>query len=201
MPWMEERFQSDGKMLDICLDWVEGKRACVRKLLQVSLSLLHSMPYFLLFTIMSAYALLLVSECFSFIPLMLVAIQQWFIYWVGRYNDLHSCCKLQYHFTIAISKIVVQQSFPYCKWWSLYDIWKWLFYNYRIAGNFWGSKLSRIHPKIIFMKLIFANFSIQPFCTVLFIISQISKNREKSESYWPRKFLAIRYLLLPVVKW
>ena len=32
----------------------------------------HTMP--LLFTIMSAYALLLVSECFSFIPLMLVAI-------------------------------------------------------------------------------------------------------------------------------
>ena len=39
-------------------------------------------------------------------------------------------------------------------------------------------------------------FIIQPFCTVLFIISQIlfsriSKNCEKSESYWPRKFQAI----------
>ena len=32
----------------------------------------HAMP--LLFTIMSAYALLLVSEYFSFIPLMLVAV-------------------------------------------------------------------------------------------------------------------------------
>ena len=29
---------------------------------------------------------------------------------------------------------------------------------YRIAGNFRGSKLSRIRPKIIFMDLIFANF-------------------------------------------
>ena len=69
---------------------------------------------------------------------------------------------------------------------------------YRIAGNFRGSKLSWIHPKIIFTELIFANFIIQPFCTVLFIISRISlsrisKNREKSKSYWPRKFPAIRY--------
>ena len=72
--------------------------------------------------------------------------------------------------------------------------------SYCIARNFQGSKLSRIHPKIIFMDLIFANFIIQPFCTVLFIISRIlfswiSKNREKSKSYWPRKFPAIRYLL------
>ena len=42
--------------------------------------------------------------------------------------------------------------------------------SYRIAGNFRGSKLSRIHPKIIFTELIFANFIILPFCTVLFII-------------------------------
>ena len=70
---------------------------------------------------------------------------------------------------------------------------------YSIAGNFRGSKLLRIHPKIIF-TLIFANFIIQPFCTVLFIISrflfsQISKNHKKSESYWPQKFPAIRYLI------
>ena len=69
-------------------------------------------------------------------------------------------------------------------------------YKYHIAGNFRGSKLSRIRPKIIFTELIFANFIIQPFCTVLFIIlrilfSRISKNRKKSESYWPRKFPAI----------
>ena len=43
---------------------------------------------------------------------------------------------------------------------------------YRIAGNFRGSKLSQIHPKIIFTDLIFANFIIQPFCTVLFIIRE-----------------------------
>ena len=76
--------------------------------------------------------------------------------------------------------------------------------NYRIAGNFRGSKLSRIRPKIIFTELIFANFIIQPFCTVLFIISRIlfsriSKNREKSESYWPRKFPAIRYYFLQLI--
>ena len=70
--------------------------------------------------------------------------------------------------------------------------------RYRIAGNFRGSKLSRICPKIIFTDLIFVNFIIQPFCTVLFIISRIlfswiSKNCEKSESYWPWKFPAIRY--------
>ena len=57
----------------------------------------------------------------------------------------------------------------------------------------YSCKLSQIRPKIIFTELIFANFIIQPFCTVLFIISQIlflriSKNHEKSESYWPRKF-------------
>ena len=34
---------------------------------------------------------------------------------------------------------------------------------YRIAGNFRGSKLSRIRPKIIFTELIFANFIILPF--------------------------------------
>ena len=67
--------------------------------------------------------------------------------------------------------------------------------GYRIAGNFQGSKLSRICPKIIFTELFFMNFIIQPFCTVFFIISrilfsQISINRE---SYWPRKFPAIRY--------
>ena len=45
-----------------------------------------------------------------------------------------------------------------------------LFLYYRIAGNFRGSKLSRIRPKIIFTELIFANFIILPFCTVLFII-------------------------------
>ena len=53
----------------------------------------------------------------------------------------------------------------------------------------------------MFMELIFANIIILPFCTVLFIILQIlflriSQNHEKSESYWPRKFLAIRYMLL-----
>ena len=63
-----------------------------------------------------------------------------------------------------------------------------LHYRYRIAGNFQGSKLSRIRPKIIFTELIFTNFIIQPFCTVLFIILQIlflriSINREKSESF------------------
>ena len=42
--------------------------------------------------------------------------------------------------------------------------------NYCIAGNFRGSKLSRIRPKIIFTELIFTNFIILPFCTVLFII-------------------------------
>ena len=73
--------------------------------------------------------------------------------------------------------------------------------KYRIAGNFRGSKLLRIHPKIIFTELFFANFIIQPFCTVLSIISrilvsQISKNHEKCESYWPRKFPAIRYNLI-----
>ena len=71
-----------------------------------------------------------------------------------------------------------------------------LFQFYCIAGNFRGRKLLRIRPKIIFTELIFANFIIQPFYTVLFIISQIlfsqiSKNCKKSESYWPRKFLAI----------
>ena len=73
------------------------------------------------------------------------------------------------------------------------------YYNYCIARNFRGSQLLRIHPKIIFADLIFANFIIQPFCTVLFIILrilflQISKNCEKSESYWPWKFPAIQYL-------
>ena len=76
--------------------------------------------------------------------------------------------------------------------------------KYRIAGNFQGIKLSRICPKIIFMELIFANFIILPFCTVLFIIfanfiSQISKNRENSESYWPRKFPAIRYTIHSII--
>ena len=45
--------------------------------------------------------------------------------------------------------------------------------KYRIAGNFRGSKLLRIRPKIIFTELIFVNFIILPFCTVLFIISRI----------------------------
>ena len=54
--------------------------------------------------------------------------------------------------------------------------------KYRIAGKIRGSKLSRIRPKIIFTELIFANFIIQPFCTVLFIISRIfSANLKKSQ--------------------
>ena len=64
--------------------------------------------------------------------------------------------------------------------------------DYRIARNFRGSKLLRIRPKIIFTELIFANFIILPFCTVLFIIFANLKNRENSESYWPRKFPAIQ---------
>ena len=58
---------------------------------------------------------------------------------------------------------------------------KWAFpnppYIYCIAGNFRGSKLSQIRPKIIFTELIFTNFIIQPFCTILFIISQILFSR------------------------
>ena len=68
--------------------------------------------------------------------------------------------------------------------------------EYRIVENFQGSKLLRIRPKIIFTELIFANFIIQPFCTVSFIILRISKNHEKGESYWPGKFLAIQYCIV-----
>ena len=61
--------------------------------------------------------------------------------------------------------------------------------QYRIAGNFRGSKLSRRRPKIIFMEIIFANFIIQPFCTVFFIILRISKIAKRAkviglESFW-----------------
>ena len=38
---------------------------------------------------------------------------------------------------------------------------------FSIATLFRGSKLSRIRPKIIFMELIFVNFIIQPFCTII----------------------------------
>ena len=62
--------------------------------------------------------------------------------------------------------------------------------NYCIAGNFRGSKLSQIRPKIIFMELIFANFIIQPFLYRIFhnfanfIFANLKKSRKE------RKLLA-----------
>ena len=57
--------------------------------------------------------------------------------------------------------------------------------KYRIARNFRGSKLSWIRQKLIFM-----NFIIQPFCTVLFIISRILFLRISKKSWKKRKLLA-----------
>ena len=62
--------------------------------------------------------------------------------------------------------------------------------DYCIAGNFRGSKLSRICPNIIFMELIFANFIIQPFLHHIFhnfanfIFANLKKSRKE------RKLLA-----------
>ena len=64
------------------------------------------------------------------------------------------------------------------------------FYYYRIAGNFRGSKLSRIRPKIIFTDLIFANFYYAAilyriiYNFVNFIFANLKKSRKE------RKLLA-----------
>ena len=61
--------------------------------------------------------------------------------------------------------------------------------RYRIAGNFQGSKLSQICPKIILTDLIFADFIIQPFCTIIILqilFSQIAKRAKVIglKSFW-----------------
>ena len=53
---------------------------------------------------------------------------------------------------------------------------------YRIARNFRGSKLSRIHPKIIFAELIFAHFIIQPFLYRIFHnFADLKKSRKEQK--------------------
>ena len=95
-------------------------------------------------------------------------------------GNIH-CCTLFCHYMVKIRCCIIH----------FYSL---LINNtgYRIAGNFWGSKLSWIRPKIIFTELIFANFIIQPFLYHIFhnFANFIFAILKKSRKEW--KLLALK---------